>query len=307
MDWILNTSYKEENDISKIGLKDFIFDTRSDGTNIKKGDSYILLDNEYSGNNKKSNSKVKNDEFSTFAFKEIGNILSVSKPITLDFTAAEAKENERRKKLGLRLLHKRKQYDLKLNKTKTLSKNNKVNDLAFSLTSVYNYKKPISHFQQQITVVNNDDFETIEKEMIYLSRTIFGKLINVLPFENKYEFAVMIGREKNNFNFKGIDFNLALDKLIIYIDERFLSRGELITNSMQLLKKINQNVEFNVNEVGFYNESLSSGNIIAIQAEYFEELFKSFDIKKLKQKMVDKDINRFNELFKNREWPLYLN
>ena len=315
--WVLNTSYKEQEyaDSNLHLLKKFYFETTEDAISVRKDSNYVVLHNAVPQPPPKSKDKSawNNDELHTYKFTQVGKIRSISKPQTLPYSREEEDANRKRKAQNLPLIKQRKRFVFELS-GEPLGENNQFDDLAYSLYTIHNYVKPISHFQQQITSVGEKDFETIEKGWVYLYRTMFGKIANVLPFENRFEFSLMISREYKTVRFKGLPYHQLLEQLMAYIDSRIHGRGHLITATQKMLKRISQTIDEDLSPVGFarYKQSDGKGEIgdeIETQAGLFDALFEALTALELKSLLNKKDPHseRFDKMFEKREWPLNLN
>lgn len=317
INYVLNTSYSEQkfSNPNLHLLNSFNFETTEKVIGVKRDTDYVILHNARPDIQLKVKDKIawNNDAFHTYKFTQIGKIVDVSKPEILPFSPKEMERNEYRKARGLPLLKQRRRFIFEL-EGKPLNENNQFDDLTYSLYSIHNYVKPISHFQHQLTIVGEKDFETIEKGWIYLYRTLFGKIANVLPFENRFEFSLMVSREYKTVHFKGLPYEELLKKLIDYIEVRIHGRGHLITNTSIMLKTIGEKINEDLSPVGFIPYERSDGRAkhgdeIMTQARLFESLFtayKELDITSIFMKK-DPHSERFNKLFERREWPLNLN
>ncbi len=135
------------------------------------------------------------------------------------------KEVEENNKASKPPLKEKYEHPFELEIIKQLSENNTLNDLEYSLQSVYSYHKPIVHFQQQFRALNKNDFETIVNGWVYSARTVFGKLANAMPRQNKLELMLQAMDKFNTVDFAKISLLEGLNFLYDYIDRRILSRG----------------------------------------------------------------------------------
>lgn len=195
--------------------------------------------------------------------------------------------------------------------TKELKNNSLLSDLEYSLQSVYRFSKPIVHFQQQFRNLTKQDYDTIVRGWIYYSRTAFGKLVNSIPRQNKLELMLQAMDHFSTVNFKDVSLYQGLDFLYKYIDKRILSRGRLLIETNNLLKKHLSDI-LPQEEIGFYNPENKKTDNISKQAGIFEDLFKlekQSDVRKLIRENISEDSQleqRFMQIFKLETWPIDL-
>lgn len=193
-----------------------------------------------------------------------------------------------------------------------LQKDNLLTDVEYSLTVVYNYNNPISHFAQQFRSLINDDYETIVNNWIYSARTVFGKLINAIPRQNKLEFMLQSMNHFSTIDFTHVPLQEGLIFLNRYLEERILSRGRLLVETNKIIKDRLSDL-LPLDRVGFVNPTNNKENTLEPQAAIFEDLF-SLDSKMSLAEMYrlsnsDSPIieGRFSKLFESKTWPIDLN
>ncbi|WEK20468.1 MAG: hypothetical protein P0Y49_04865 [Candidatus Pedobacter colombiensis] len=192
-----------------------------------------------------------------------------------------------------------------------LRENNSVNDLEYSLESVDNFGNPATHFQRQYRKIPNDDYETIINGWIYATRTVFGKLINSIPRQNKLEFMLQSMDRFSTIDFKEVPILDGLDFLYEFIETRIISRGKLLVATSKLIKsKLNDLVD--ETEIGFINPETEVSNRLLPQAEIFEQLLeleKKVSLKAYLKESVAKNKKleeRFEKKFARKTWPIDL-
>lgn len=298
--FVLNDKYIESGFnkplVEKTSVK-FDLISRRKATELSEDDNFILL-----------HETQKED----FEFQFDGIITNVGKAIELPISEKDQLENEKRRNRKQDPLPREYKREIDLYIQEKLQGINKFNDYVYSLLTIENYKKPITHFEQKNRLINNQDYETIKNGWIYISRTAFGKIINSLPYSNRLEFTLFVMKEFNQTTFTKLDYNKLLIFLFEYIDTHILSQGILITESFKLLENLND-PNIPLNDIGFILDSTSSNSdSLKTQSDYFNVLF---DFEK-QVKMIDtikQDIisnaqeERFQKLFQKRTWPLYLN
>lgn len=192
-----------------------------------------------------------------------------------------------------------------------LEQNNLLSELEYSLKEVYRYNNPSVHFHTQYRDLMEEDYDTIIQGWIYTIRTVFGKLVNSIPRQNKLEFMLQAMNEFSTIDFAEVPLKEGLDFLHNYIEKRILNRGRLLVETNRIVKeKLNDLLI--PHEVGFINPETKRHNNLNTQAEYFEKLFsleRKHDLKKYVQNTISENSqleSRFDKIFKNATWPIDL-
>jgi hypothetical protein len=202
-------------------------------------------------------------------------------------------------------------YNFDFHVDKKLIKNNLLSELEYSLPVVENYNKPETHFQQQFRNMPDKDYETVVNGWVYASRTVFGKLINALPRQNKLEFMIQAMDYFSTIDFRNTSILEGLEFLYSYIERRILSRGRILVATDSIINK-ELNGLLPSNAVGFIDPDTKRIQNISTQAKIFKNLFDLEHEKSLKTSLNDtiqsnKDIeDRFKKLFNRRPWPVDL-
>lgn len=235
-------------------------------------------------------------------------------------TRHEAAINESRKKRGLiqfnYFLH-----NIKFTEGEPFKKYKFLDDYGYSLIKIYKrYLKPSRHFSRNITTLDKVDFETLKKERIFYDRTLFGKLINAIPYQNRLQFLLFSIEKFGKADLRDVPLSDAFPYLKEFVGSGVIKLGEILINSKKLITEMSQIFGDDI-DVGFAKEedikrvkSKSAHKIDHInpQVELFEELFsistdfeELFSKKELKTSRADKEL--FNKLFRKRFWPVDLN
>jgi hypothetical protein len=197
---------------------------------------------------------------------------------------------------------------------KKFLENNLLDEYMYSLIAVRNFSNPSIHFRHKVTSLNHNDYETIDRQMIYVTRTVFARLINALPRENRLDFVMKSIAEFDTVDLRTVPFLKAIDFLKIYVEENFLSQGRLLLGIDSLLNKGFTNLKLPIEQFSFASpdESKFIEDNILKQASLFRELFsidENFNLinKVLKGLPNNKETEeRFNALFRNKAWPIIL-
>jgi uncharacterized protein YwgA len=192
-----------------------------------------------------------------------------------------------------------------------LKSNNLLSELEYSLPIIYNFHKPKVHFQQQYRALQKNDYDTITNGWIYATRTVFGKMVNAIPRQNKLEFMLRAIDNFSTIDFSKVPLMDGLEFLHEYIDTRILSRGRILVATNNLIqKKLSDLVP--PDEIGFINPNNEQSNKISAQAKIFEDLFsleKKHDLKQSLKLMIQQKSEqeeRFEKIFSRQTWPIDL-
>ena len=186
-------------------------------------------------------------------------------------------------------------------------------DYSYSLEKVYRYQAPILHFRRAYTLLDENDANTLQNEWIYVSRTVFGRLLNALPRINKLDFITQIINEFETDDLKKISYLNGLKYLKEYIEERVLTRGKYIVQSRDIIKSNLNKIISDTQDIGFILKNESQVSLIK-QANLFDKVFELQDtFIKVKEKLayVEKQkpeaMEHFYKIFENTTWPIDLN
>ncbi len=192
-----------------------------------------------------------------------------------------------------------------------LEKNNLLSELEYSLPFVDNHNKPAVHFFQQYRNIPSTEFETIVNGWVYATRTVFGKLVNALPRQNRLEFALHAMDRFQTIDLSSINILIGLNFLFEYIEKRVLSRGRILIATDKLLHSHFKD-QIPPNEVAFIDPDTEVKLNISAQAALFQKLFElegQHTIETFLEKTVRENPEieaRFQKIFKRRSWPIDL-
>lgn len=199
-----------------------------------------------------------------------------------------------------------------------------LDDYAYSLLKVYKrFINPIRHFNRVVTQITNIDFETFEEERIFIERTLFGRLINSLPYENRLQFILLSINKYKTIELTEIPLNEALEFLKNFVSSGIIKMGSYIVETQKLINK-NAFIFNNQTAVGFASNDISNeesrlteaslikfADYIGEQSKLFENLqiiepnfislFSSREFGQLNYEKL-----KFAEIFSKRLWPVDL-
>lgn len=199
-----------------------------------------------------------------------------------------------------------------------------LDDYSYSLLKVYKrYIKPIRHFSKIVTEINEKDFNTLKNENIFFSRTIFGRLINSLPYANRLQFMLYCLEEFKTNDLRLINYSNATPMLKKFIKEGLLNMGQYMIESINIVNN-NSKLFGDYQNIGFIDENdlISTTNEkdkliekmddLYTQSKLFEELFNynsDFDslFNEDNFKMNSLVLDEFEKAFNKRPWPVDLN
>jgi hypothetical protein len=296
--WAINTQYVnipvlQRQEFLSIGTKgSFSIESDLETIDIKKNNHFLLI-------------KPYQKEL---VFTNKGTITNLSNVETikpgLDAIEAARKKNQPNPKDRFRHTY---NYSI----DKILIDNNNLDDLKYSLKSVDNFGKPQVHFQQQFRQLKENDFSTIVNGYIYTARTVFGKLVNSIPRQNKLEFMLLAMEKFNTIDFVKISLLDGIEFLNEYINRRILSRGRLLVATDNLITR-NLKDQVDLNEIGFIDEETGNEKNLKAQADIFKKIFdvqKNSNFLELIQTTIqqNKEIEtHFFKIFKTQTWPIDL-
>lgn len=253
----------------------------------------------------------KDDFFFDYYGTIIGKPITSPSPLTTEEISALEKKKTPKAKYPKKFRH--------LIPVSIIRIDRKLDDYMFSLKAVENYSQPYNHFKQKYTSFNEEDFNTVVKEMLYITRTTFGRLFNSLPRENQFEVLLALTEEYKTENIKSIGLLNAVRFLRKYLEDIIIDSGKYIIGSESLLIKLSKKANFQVDKIGFVDDN----NIIFIdenlridllseQSSCFKELFNlGYDLSIIEELESEIQKNqetetRFEKIFKRRRWPIKL-
>lgn len=199
----------------------------------------------------------------------------------------------------------------------TFDENPFLDDYTFSLQGIFNYSHPYRHFSRKFTNIDDFDYETLQKELLFASRTVFGRLFHSLPIENQLEFLQIAIEEYKTTDFSIIPISQGVEFLYDYT-KRITQLGKILRATDILLKENFTNI-LDTKEVGFEylkrvidknrTKMIPKGDLIEKQVSLFNQAFEYENGVRETVEMVtnttqkNKDI-RFIEKFKDKTWPI---
>lgn len=241
------------------------------------------------------------------------NVISRGSPLT----EYEAKLSQERIKAGKPAL-KYFNHTITFKDASPFTKNKYLDDYTYSLLKIYKrYLHPVRHFSRQVTKLEKSDHDTLVKEKVYYERTVFGKLINALPYQNRLEFMLFSLKMFNQPDLRGIPISSATPFLKDFVGSGIITIGEFLVESKKILNNLTDVFKEGI-DVGFIEEGSIGNNKSKIdkkeidyllpQAQIFEQLFEIDEFATIvsSQELISKnvDVKRFNKLFGKRAWPI---
>ena len=253
-----------------------------------------------------------------FFFDFYGKVMSKPQTVQTSLTSKEVaileKNNVAKSKYPKKYLHK---ISVEINKI-----DQKLDDFMFSLKTVENYSNPYNHFKRKYTSFNLEDFETIVKKMLYLTRTTFGRLFNSLPKENQIEVLLALIEENRTEDIKKIGLLNAIRFLRQYIEDIIIDTGKYIVAIEKLAIELSTKTDLDAAKIGFISvddnsprKSIDINDILPVdflqdQANCFKEFFaldfnlSIIDELELQIKENRESEERFEKIFASKRWPI---
>ena len=188
-----------------------------------------------------------------------------------------------------------------------------LDDYTYSLLKIYKrYLNPVKHFSNTVTDLPKVDFDTLDNERVFVDRTLFGRLINALPYENRLQFLLYSIDYFQEPDLTKVPFSEAFPLLKDFVESGIIKMGKYMIKAQELIRD-NQdvfkgNLDFifidnNDRRYQTYNDSLNE------QAELFKSLFETSDNFNLmfSRDEVNGENELFNSIFNRRAWPVDLN
>lgn len=231
-----------------------------------------------------------------------GYIKSVKTEEAKELTDGEKKDNEKRIKKKLKPL---KYYIHKVHFEEAVpfKTHRFLDDYTYSLLKIYKrYVRPGRHFGRVITELPSVDFDTLKEERIYVDRTLFGRLINSMPYQNRLQFLLFIIEEFNEADLRKIPFSQAFPLLKDFVGTGIVEMGKYLIKAEELIND-NKAIFKNNTNVGFAYEADLKPIVSNKKREKKKEPFKIDIISEQVElfKNVFEIDNDFNELFSSNE------
>lgn len=195
-----------------------------------------------------------------------------------------------------------------------------LDDYSYSLIKIYKrFIKPARHFSRSVTELPKIDYETLDKERIFVQRTMFGRLINALPYPNRLQFLLFAIETFNSPDLREVQLSRAFPFLKDFVGSGVIKMGHYLIKSQEMINNLKLfDQEF---EVGFENNLTIEGSLNKLTGETnidyindqvylfnqvfsisnnFEKLFSMDDINPV-------DTSVFEIAFRRRSWPVDLN
>jgi len=254
-----------------------------------------------------------------------GYVSSVTNIETKQLTERELDENRRRAKRGKNPLRYY-IHTIKFEEATPFSHYKFLDDYTYSLLKIYKrYIRPVRHFSRVITELPVEDFETLKKERIFVERTLFGRLINALPYQNRLQFILYAIDKFNEADLRKIHFSKIYPDLKEFVGTGVVQMGKHLIQSQNLIKK-HSKIFLDDTKIGFgYDIDVENLEIedpkkrkqdkvdyIDSQAFLFQEVFsieEDFnDLFSMDKFQISKDDRTlFDNIFSKRAWPIDYN
>ncbi|MBA4241485.1 MAG: hypothetical protein C0448_12225 [Sphingobacteriaceae bacterium] len=291
----------------------FIYRNQKEEISIKPGDHFASLTNSISLNSLDKKAQLFNKGI-------IENVYTIEDK---SLTKREREINLARIKDGKKPI-KYFRHTLDFTDAESFKTHKSLDDYSYSLLKIYKrYINPVRHFSRVVTELPKSDYETLELERIYIERTLFGRLINSIPYENRLQFILIAVNQFKKADFREIPLADALILLKDFVSSGLIKMGEYLIESQKLIKN-NYELFGDIEKVGFIspdifnsNEELKEDHLdlktdyIESQSKLFNRLFEIdtdfdslFSIAGFEIKQNEK--MEFRKIFSESSWPIDL-
>lgn len=203
-------------------------------------------------------------------------------------------------------------YRIISNTFEPFKKYHELDDYAYSLQRIFRYQNPERQFRRTFTSIETEDVVTLEKEWIFVSRTILGRLINALPRLNKLEFVSRAILKFGTDDLSKVTYTKGLRFLKDYIEEEIIARGHYLTSTRDLLQSALKDI-VGKEDIGFLledgkTESIRNQAILFDQVFRLESTFETLEKNLLKAQETNANSEQhFRRVFRSNKWPIDLN
>lgn len=276
--------FKIENSGSITALKnnediEYLFPIRTRDIGIEEEDKLILMIN----NNQKG-----------WSFEHSGEVTSKD---------VDIKENNEQKEITLTI-----------GNVRNISSPNALDDFAYTLAFVKNFKEPMKNFTRNpYKKVSKAEYEAIINNRIFISRTIFGKTINALHLDFRIGFIQNILQKDQKLYLDKKDYMKLFSIFSEYLITRLLTPSNMFREAYQSFTQVFEATDAEKLEFVLNNGDYPNGNYPIINASakirdinalmgispflFLEELKASIEESSTTERELDK-------IFKNLPLPI---
>ncbi|MCC6725952.1 MAG: hypothetical protein IT258_15700 [Saprospiraceae bacterium] len=197
---------------------------------------------------------------------------------------------------------------------------NKLDDFSYTLTRINRFKDPIWHFRRKYAHIEMEEFKAITNGELFVSRTVFGKLVNSLHKDHRLNFFRTLIDEKPELFFNPAEYLEAFRFLKAYLENNLFQHVEWLTQTYDMLQDLVD--EETLEQIGFADSAedlaatrfqprkteriashvlkISQNQVLGNQQSLLVEL--EGEIQQSRE-----NERTFNRLFRNRQLPIQFN
>lgn len=203
-------------------------------------------------------------------------------------------------------------FEITFNNIKLLNEIRFLDELKYSLKSIKDFLNPLKGIRSNLNKISKVEYDAIAFGEIYYSRTFFYTFFTSLHSDHKLAFYNQIfNSSKIKSNLEN-DYGKLLPLLQEYIKNNIYLSVQLYTESVDILKKIDQNID--LAKIGFDNVESNNKTIdyLLDNYEYCKEFIllyekiPTIDIIKNEYSDFNKTEVEFYKIFKNEPFPIEL-
>lgn len=163
------------------------------------------------------------------------------------------------------------------------------------------------HFSRKYYRLSDIEFDAIDKDEIFLSRTILGIALNAIHIDHRKAFAISLVEEYPTIIQNEYDNSKVLKLFYEYLDFAVIKPAKQLDTAYSYLEEM---IESNIlSEISFQGDKERPNQSIQKQVYLIQENIKRFEssVSSSREFESDKESSKFKKLFKNNPLPIDLN
>lgn len=196
---------------------------------------------------------------------------------------------------------------------------NRLEDFSYTLKRIKRFNNPISHFSGKYAKIEPEEFRAVVSGDLFVSRTVFGKLVNSLHEYHRFNFFRTLVDEKPQLFFKPSEYLEAFRFLKTYLEDNLFQHVEWLSQTYDMLQDLVD--EETIKQIGFAETDDSKAvdsrsrkteriesQVLKIKQNQLSENQQSLLVELEGEIQQSRDNERtFNKLFRNIQLPIQLN
>ncbi len=128
-----------------------------------------------------------------------------------------------------------KEYVINLNLVEDFQGQRLLDDFLYTIRGIRHFTMPIKDFGRRIRRLQNEEMEAIVSDTIYYERTVLGTVLNSLHPDHRHAFIQFLATEQPELLSNNVDFELARQYLVNYLDFAIIKPAEFLQESVEIL------------------------------------------------------------------------